>query len=150
MKPSSSDHFILHKQLLYQMCLIKSLKQPRTPLTRQAGDRSPSTQLHSSRHLQESSCYQTHTVVPQRVTSPVAQNRDGKHCSFLSGCMQCYGITLCSKRLGLCLLCIKHLVLLLREKRRVERSKYHNIVKVDFLKVRIIALYSFQSFLYIR
>lgn len=38
MKPFSSLHFILHKQPFHQMCLTKPLKQPRMPLTRQAGD----------------------------------------------------------------------------------------------------------------
>lgn len=62
----------------------------------------------------------------------------------MPGYTQWHGInTLCSKAGLGSALCV---VLLVGEESRT----YHDIVKVDFLKVRIIVLDSFQSFFHIR
>lgn len=72
MKNFSSHHFILHKQPFHQMCLTKPLKQPRMPLTRQAGDRQVSqTTLNTSLLFQAPSEV---LLLPNAQRCPIAGN----------------------------------------------------------------------------
>lgn len=67
----------------------------------------PSTQLHFSRHLEESLRYQPQALVPQQVTIHSAAHKgDGKHWCFLSGYIQCYDTALCSKTDSVSAFCV--------------------------------------------
>lgn len=110
MKPFSSHHLTIFINISSTKCLSKSLKQPKMALTRQSVlglPKLPSTQLHFSRHLEESSCYQPQTFFPQQVTiHSTAHNGDGKHWCFLSGYIQSYDTALCSKTDSVSALCV--------------------------------------------
>lgn len=105
-----SPSYNIHQHPLHQKCLSKSLKQPKMALARQPVlglSKLPSTQLHFSRHLEESLRYQPQALVPQQVTIHSAAHRgDGKHWCFLSGYIQCYDTALCSKTDSVSAFCV--------------------------------------------
>lgn len=142
--PTTLPYRKLHQSYLYQMQLTKPLKEPRTLETRQAGD--------SFLHLHPA---QLSSAPPGTSSASLSHSR---HQCPLPKRWAALGFLIWpsaglwyrpmqQSRLGLCPLHIKCLVLI---ERRAGRRTYHNIVKVDLLKIRVVVLYSFQSFFHVR